>query len=51
MSAIIPQKLVLHEEMDPLSSQVQRVKYESKAGTAKPPVYLLFTSPEHEIHT
>ena len=35
MSAVIPHKLVLHEELDPLSSQVQRVKYESKAGTAQ----------------
>jgi hypothetical protein len=35
MSAIIPNKLVLHEEMDPLGSQCQRIKYESKAGTAK----------------
>jgi len=35
MSAVIPNKLVLHEEMDPLGSQVQRIKYESKAGTAQ----------------
>lgn len=35
MSAIIPHKLVLHEELDPLGSQVQRVKYESRSGTSK----------------
>ena len=35
MSAIIPHKLVLHEELDPLGSQVQRIKFESKAGTAQ----------------
>lgn len=34
MSALVPRPCVLHEELDPLGSQVQRVKYESQEGTS-----------------
>ena len=32
MSAIIPPKCNVHEQMDPLGSQVQRIKFESSEG-------------------
>lgn len=35
MSATIPHKCVLKEELEPLGTQTQRVKYESSEGTAK----------------